>query len=79
MSRISVTSAAESLTSTTIIGGIVLWTLSDLRFQAEMAYLLVLLIGLNMLGAITVVPAMYSILRPRVAFRTAQDASERAS
>jgi hypothetical protein len=32
-----------------------------------MAYLLVILMILNMLGAITVVPAFYSILRPKVA------------
>jgi uncharacterized membrane protein YdfJ with MMPL/SSD domain len=45
----------------------VLWTFSHLRFQAEMAYLLVLLMILNMIGAITVVPTFYSILRPKVA------------
>ena len=44
-----------------------LWVFSDLRFQAEMAYLLVILMILNMFGAITVVPAFYSILRPKVA------------
>ena len=35
--------------------------------QAEMAQLLVILMVINMLGAITVVPAFYSILRPKVA------------
>jgi hypothetical protein len=61
------TGMAVSFTATTITGGIVLWVFSDLRFQAEMAYLLVILMILNMLGAITVVPAFYSILRPKVA------------
>ena len=61
------TGMAVTFTATTITGGIVLWTFSDLRFQAEMAYLLVILMILNMFGAITVVPAFYSILRPKVA------------
>jgi predicted RND superfamily exporter protein len=61
------TGMAVSFTATTITGGIFLWIFSDLRFQAEMAYLLVILMVLNMFGAITVVPAFYSILRPKVA------------
>jgi hypothetical protein len=32
-----------------------------------MAYLLVILMVVNMLGAITIVPTFYSILRPKVA------------
>ncbi len=61
------TGMAVTFTATTIVGGIVLWTFSNLRFQAEMAYLLVILMVLNMFGAITVVPTFYSILRPKVA------------
>lgn len=61
------TGMAVSFTATTIVGGIVLWSWSNLRFQAEMAQLLVILMVINMLGAITVVPAFYSILRPKVA------------
>ncbi len=61
------TGMAVSFTATTIVGGIVLWSFSNLRFQAEMAQLLVILMVINMLGAITVVPAFYSILRPKVA------------
>jgi hypothetical protein len=61
------TGMAVTFTATTIVGGIVLWVFSNLRFQAEMAYLLVILMVLNMFGAITVVPTFYSILRPKVA------------
>jgi hypothetical protein len=61
------TGMAVSFTATTIVGGIFLWAFSNLRFQAEMAQLLVILMVINMLGAITVVPAFYSILRPKVA------------
>ncbi len=61
------TGMAVSFTATTVTGGIFLWMFSNLRFQAEMAQLLVFLMVLNMFGAITVVPAFYSILRPKVA------------
>ena len=61
------TGMAVTFTATTVVGGIVLWVFSSLRFQAEMAQLLVFLMVLNMFGAITVVPAFYSILRPKVA------------
>jgi predicted RND superfamily exporter protein len=61
------TGMAVSFTATTIVGGIVLWSFSNLRFQAEMAQLLVFLMVLNMFGAITIVPAFYSIMRPKVA------------
>jgi hypothetical protein len=58
---------AVSFTASTIVGGIILWTLSDLRFQADMAKLLSILMVINMLGALTVVPAFYSVFRPKVA------------
>jgi len=61
------TGMAVSFTATTVVGGIFLWMFSNLRFQAEMAQLLVFLMVLNMFGAITIVPAFYSILRPKVA------------
>jgi predicted RND superfamily exporter protein len=64
---IRTTGMAVTFTATTVVGGIVFWTFSNLRFQAEMAYLLVILMIINMLGAITVVPTFYSILRPSVA------------
>ena len=64
---VSTTGMAVTFTATTIVGGIVLWAFSNLRFQAEMAQLLTILMIINMLGAITVVPTFYSILRPKVA------------
>ena len=64
---VQTTGMAVTFTATTIVGGIVLWSFSNLRFQAEMAQLLTILMVINMLGAITVVPSFYSILRPKVA------------
>lgn len=66
------TGMAVTFTATTIVGGIAMWALPrplgpDLRFQGEMAQLLVILMVINMIGAITVVPAFYSIFRPKVA------------
>jgi len=72
------TGMAVAFTATTITGGIVLWAFSDLRFQAEMAYLLVILMVLNMFGALTVVPAFYSILRPKVATALLTDEQKEA-
>jgi predicted RND superfamily exporter protein len=61
------TGMAVSFTATTIVAGIVLWSFSNLRFQAEMAQLLSILMVINMFGAVTMVPACYSVFRPRVA------------
>ncbi|MFQ5698911.1 MAG: hypothetical protein ACE5IL_11585, partial [Myxococcota bacterium] len=45
----------------------IFWVFSTLRFQAEMAQLLTVLMVINMIGAVTIVPALYSIVRPKVA------------
>ncbi len=71
---IRTTGMAVTFTATTIVGGIALWMFSTLRFQAEMAQLLVVLMVINMLGAITIVPAFYSIFRPKVATRLRRNA-----
>jgi len=61
------TGMAVTFTATTIVGGVVLWVWSGLRFQADMARMLCILMVINMLGAMTVVPAFLSIFRPKVA------------
>ena len=61
---IKTTGMAVSFTATTLIGGIVWWSLSNLRFQAEMALLLSILMFVNMLGALFIVPSLFSIIRP---------------
>jgi hypothetical protein len=60
------TGMAVTFTATTVVGGILFWIFSNLRFQAEMAQLLCVLMIVNMVGAITVVPAFYSIVRPKL-------------
>jgi predicted RND superfamily exporter protein len=61
---IRTTGTAVTFTATTVVGGIFFWVFSSLRFQAEMAQLLIVLMVINMIGAISVVPAFYSILKP---------------
>jgi predicted RND superfamily exporter protein len=56
---------AVAFTATTLVGGIGVWIVSNLRFQAEMAQLLSILMVVNMLGGIVLVPALFSIFRPR--------------
>jgi hypothetical protein len=62
---IRTTGMAVSFTATCIVAGIVLWSASDLRFQAEMAQLLSILMVFNMIGAITIVPAFFAVLGER--------------
>jgi predicted RND superfamily exporter protein len=61
---VQTTGTAVTFTATTVVAGVFFWIFSNLRFQAEMAQLLIVLMVINMLGAVTVVPAFYSILKP---------------
>jgi len=62
---IRTTGMAVTSTASCIVAGIVLWSASDLRFQAEMAQLLSILMVFNMIGAVTMVPAFFSVLGER--------------
>jgi predicted RND superfamily exporter protein len=75
---VSTTGMAVTFTASTIVAGIALWMFSNLRFQAEMAQLLVILMVVNMLGAITIVPSFYSIVKPKFA-RALLEEQQRAS
>ncbi len=64
---ISTTGVAIGFTAITLIGGVIMWVfISDLRFQADAALLLIVMLLLNALAAIFLVPAW--ILRFRPAF-----------
>lgn len=64
---ISTTGAAIGFTAVTLIGGVVMWVfISDLRFQADAALLLIVMLILNAIAAMFLVPAW--ILRFRPAF-----------
>ena len=54
------------VTSLTMILPLLSWSfLSPIRFQAEMGLLLAIILAFNMLGALTIVPALIKILKPR--------------
>ena len=64
---IATTGVAIGFTAITLIGGVVMWVfISDLRFQADAAMLLIVMLILNALAAMFLVPAW--ILRFRPAF-----------
>jgi len=63
---LSTTGAAVVFTAVTVVSGIFYWIVgSDLRFNSEMALLLTLLMGGHMVGAVTILPMMIRIFRPR--------------
>lgn len=65
---IRTTGRAVFFTATIMIVSVGIWYfLSSFRFMAEMGSLLAMVMGINMLGALLVVPAMISTLRPRFA------------
>ncbi len=60
------TGKAISFTAMSLIGGVVMWVfVSDLRFQADAALLLVVMLILNALAAVFLVPAWIATFKPR--------------
>ena len=65
---ISTTGMAVTFTATTMLAGIIPWYfLSSLRFSAEMALLLGILLITHWLSALLLTPAMFAIFRPKFA------------
>lgn len=63
---ITTTGKAIGFTATCLIGGVIMWVfLSDLRFQADAALLLVVMLVLNATAAMVLVPAWITVFRPR--------------
>jgi predicted RND superfamily exporter protein len=74
---ISTSGMAVTFTATTLVGGVIPWYwISQLRFSAEMALLLGLLMITHWLAAITLVPAIFSIVRPKFVARGAGETAE---
>src|SRR2546425_959167 len=59
------TGKAIIFTATTMVAGTIFWWFSDLKFQAEMGFLLALLMVFNTFGGLVIVPAWMKIIRPR--------------
>jgi len=52
-------------TAVLVSAGIAFWSLSPLRFQAEMGYQLLIILTMNMLGGLILLPSLITILKPK--------------
>ena len=74
------TGAAVLFTAVMVIAGIVWWIPgSSLRFNSEMALLLCMLLTSNMIGAVTIIPLLVRVLRPRFILDAQRDESATAA
>ena len=65
---IRTTGRAIFFTATIMVVSVGIWYfLSSFRFMAEMGFLLALVMGVNMLGALVVIPALITVTRPKFA------------
>jgi len=65
---IRTTGMAVFFTGSTLVGGVIFWYfVSSLRFAADMALLLSVVLTVNMIGAILIVPAFTSLFQPKFA------------
>jgi predicted RND superfamily exporter protein len=61
------TGRAILFTGTTLTASVVFWLFFPMKFQAEMAFLLTLILFLHVVGALVFIPSMVSLLKPRFA------------
>jgi hypothetical protein len=70
---ISTTGKAIIFTGTTLVASVVFWLFHPLKFEAEMALLLMMLMTFHAIGALVFIPALVSLLRPRFALARAEE------
>lgn len=71
------TGRAIFFTGTTLVASVILWVFFPMKFQAEMALLLSLILVFHVIGALVFIPAAVSLLKPRfVVLRGEQIAHE---
>jgi predicted RND superfamily exporter protein len=70
----STTGKAVIYIATTLTLGVIFWFFSDLMFQANMGLLLGFVMILNMLGALFVIPAVISLIKPKFITKLRSDA-----
>jgi predicted RND superfamily exporter protein len=61
------TGRAILFTGATLTASVIFWLFFPMRFQAEMALLLTLILFLHIVGALLFIPAMVSLFKPRFA------------
>lgn len=62
---LATTGKAIIFTATTLIAGVIFWIFLDLKFQSEMGLLLSILMLLNMVAALTIIPTLIPIFKPK--------------
>lgn len=63
---IGTTGLAVCVTAGALVLGVILWVfMSDLKFQAEAAMMLIVMLGLNFVAALFIVPAWITLFRPK--------------
>src|SRR5262249_43742706 len=65
-------------TGTSLTASIIYWVFFPMKFQAEMALLLVILLGFHLVGALIFIPPMVSLLKPNFAIKYADEHDRRA-
>lgn len=71
---LSTTGLAICFTALTLICGVIMWVLfSDMRFQADAAKLLIVMLIFNAVAALAIVPAWISSIRPNFILRPADE------
>jgi predicted RND superfamily exporter protein len=71
---VGTTGVAIAFTATTLIGGIIMWIwISELRFQADAARLLMIMLILNACSAMFVVPAWVTIFKPKFIMKAGEE------
>ena len=69
------TGRAILFTGTTLTASVIFWLFFPMKFQAEMALLLALILFLHVIGALVFIPSMVSLFRPRFAITEVTAAS----
>ena len=69
---LTTTGEAVMFTGLTITASMVLWLFHPLKFEAQMAFLLMMLMLFHAIGALVFIPALVSLLRPRFAMQRAE-------
>ena len=60
-------------TGVSLTASIIFWVFFPMKFQADMALLLVLLLGFHLMGALMFIPPMVSLFRPSFAIKYAEE------
>jgi predicted RND superfamily exporter protein len=64
---IATTGKAIIFTGSTLVASVLFWLFFPLKFEAEMAFVLMMLMVFHAIGALVFIPALVSLLRPRFA------------